>query len=129
VIDDEEALLLAVAKMLRKKGFSVLEARNGRKGIDLFRSQAGDVKAVLLDMTLPGISSREVLEELRRIDPNVNVILSSAYGLDEASAPIREAQRLPFVRKPYQHSTLVDLIRRTCSDRQRGNAKAEVLSA
>jgi two-component system, cell cycle sensor histidine kinase and response regulator CckA len=129
LIDDEAALRLAVAKMLRKKGFSVLEARDGREGIDLFRAQAGNVKAVLLDITLPGMSSREVLEELRRIDPGVNVILSSAYGLNEASAALREEQRLPYVRKPYQHSTLVDLIRRTCSDQRRRDEKVEVRSA
>jgi two-component system, cell cycle sensor histidine kinase and response regulator CckA len=129
LIDDEEALLFAVAKMLRKKGFSVLEARNGREGIDLFQAHAGNVRAVLLDITLPGISSGEVLEELRRIDPDVNVILSSAYGLDKASAALREAERLPYVRKPYQHAALVDLIRRTCSDRKRGDGKAERRSA
>jgi two-component system, cell cycle sensor histidine kinase and response regulator CckA len=129
LIDDEEALLFAVARMLRKKGFSVLEARDGKEGIDHFRRQAGNVKAVLLDMTLPGMPSGEILEELRRINPDVNVILSSAYGLDKASAALREAQRLPYIRKPYLHSTLVDLIRRTCSDRQRGDEKAERRSA
>jgi two-component system, cell cycle sensor histidine kinase and response regulator CckA len=129
LIDDEEALLFAVAKMLRKKGFSVLEAHDGKEGIDLFRAQGANVKAVLLDITLPGMSSHEVLEELRRIDPEVNVILSSAYGLDKASAALREAQRLPYVRKPYQHRTLVDLFRKTCSDRHRGDETAEGRSA
>jgi PAS domain S-box-containing protein len=115
VIEDEDMLRFAVAKTLRKKGFSVLEAGDGRAGVELFRAQAEQIATVLLDVTLPGMSSREVLEELKAIQPAVKVITTSAYGRDTALEALGVQQSLPYIRKPYQLSEVTDLIRRTCS--------------
>ena len=80
VIEDEESLCLAVSKMLRRKGLTVIEADNGKTGIDLFRVSALQIDVVLLDLTLPGMSGVEVLRELRRIQPDMKVIITSAYS-------------------------------------------------
>ncbi|HXA51988.1 MAG TPA: PAS domain S-box protein, partial [Candidatus Acidoferrum sp.] len=79
VVEDEEALRVAVSRMLRKRGFSVLEAGDGKTAVAVFRAQASEIDAVLLDMTLPGMSGPEVLHALRRIRPDVRVILTTAY--------------------------------------------------
>jgi CheY-like chemotaxis protein len=65
IIEDEEPLRLAFSKMLRKRGFDVIEASDGREGVNLFRAHEPAIDAVLLDMTLPRLSGREVLRELR----------------------------------------------------------------
>jgi PAS domain S-box-containing protein len=114
VIDDEDILRLAVAKMLRKQGFSVLETGDGRAGVELFQAQATHIEAVLLDVTLPGMSSKEVLEQLTRIRPAAKVILTSAYGRDSAFEALGGTERLPYIRKPYRLTELTDLIRQTC---------------
>ena len=62
VVEDEDTLRLAVSKMLRKNGFTVLEAADGETGIDLLRASTREIDVALLDLTLPGMSSREVLE-------------------------------------------------------------------
>jgi two-component system, cell cycle sensor histidine kinase and response regulator CckA len=100
---------LAVSKMLRRRGLHVLEAANGRSAIDLFRAGAPDV--VLLDMTLPGMSGREILQELTRIQPDVKVIVTSAYTEDYAMATIGVRQPWFYVRKPYSFSELMELLR------------------
>jgi len=118
VIEDEEPLRHAVSKWLRKKGFRVIEASDGRGGVDLFKAHEHTIDAVLLDMTLPSLPGREVLRELRRIRTDVNVILTTAYSQDSALAALGGEQPWGFIRKPYQLSELVELLRNACQDRR-----------
>ncbi|HTF70423.1 MAG TPA: PAS domain S-box protein, partial [Edaphobacter sp.] len=60
VVEDEETLRLAVSKILRMKGFSVIEAIDGSAAVDLFRANEREIAVVLLDMTLPGMDGLEV---------------------------------------------------------------------
>jgi two-component system, cell cycle sensor histidine kinase and response regulator CckA len=114
VVDDEDTLRLAVSKMLRKEGFSVIEAIDGSAAVDLFGANEREIGVVLLDLTMPGMTGREVLEELRRIQPDVKVILTTAYNKDSALAAIGGQQGWAFIRKPYQLNDLVNLVRDAC---------------
>lgn len=114
VIDDEGAFRSAVAKMLRQKGFSVMEAGDGQTGVDLFRANAAQINVVLLDVTLPGLSSKRVLQELKKAKPTVNVIVTSAYGPEQTRATFGGELTHAYIRKPYRSGELTDLIRKTC---------------
>lgn len=116
VVEDEEALRSAVSKMLRREGCTVLEAADGKKGIEQFRASAQKIDAVLLDLTLPGVSGREVLSELRRIQPSLRVILTSAYSRDLVQDTVNGDQRWFYIRKPYHFRQLTALIRDVCLD-------------
>ena len=110
VIEDETALRITVSKILRKHGFSVIEAGDGMAGIELFRANANEVGVILLDMTLPGLSGPDVLAELQRIRPRVRVIVTTAYSEDTVLAAFRKEEVWRFVRKPYHMSELLALI-------------------
>jgi PAS domain S-box-containing protein len=112
VVEDEQDLRLAVSKMLRKRGFSVIEASDGHAGVDLFRANSGTVDVVLLDLTLPGRTGREVLEEMRRIRPDVNVIVTTAYSQETALQTIGGKQSWRYLRKPYRIVEVENLLRR-----------------
>ena len=114
IVEDEEPLRLAVAKMLRKVGFTVLEAGDGRTAMDLFQASEPAVDIVLLDMTLPRMSGREVFVELRRIRPEVKVVLTTAYSEDTALLNVGEQRPWRFIRKPYSLSELAELLRHAC---------------
>jgi two-component system, cell cycle sensor histidine kinase and response regulator CckA len=118
LIDDEDLIRLAVAKMLRKKGFSILEAGDGATGVDLFRNHLEVVDVVLLDLTLPGMSGREVLEALRKMRPGIRVILTTAYSQEQARAAVGGDQSWPYIRKPFQISELLDLLQEVLRPRQ-----------
>jgi PAS domain S-box-containing protein len=111
VVEDEEALRLAVSLMLRKRGFSVLEAGDGKTAVAIFRTHASEIDAVLLDMTLPGMSGPEVLAALRCIRPDVRVILTTAYSQETALAAIEGEHSWAYIQKPYQFSELTTLLR------------------
>ncbi len=124
MVEDEEMLRTAVSKILRKEGFSVIEAGDGTTGARLFRDNELEIDVVLLDVTLPGMSGREVLEELRRIRPEVKVILTSAFSQDKALSSIGDQPSWGYVRKPYQLSEIASLLRMACRDKPqtRGHA-------
>jgi two-component system cell cycle sensor histidine kinase/response regulator CckA len=110
VVEDEELLRLAVSKALRKKGFSVIEASDGSTAMDLLRTHVDDLDVILLDVTLPGRSSREVFKEAQRIRPNLKIILSSAYGKETVDATFTGMRVDYFIRKPFQLGDLVSLL-------------------
>jgi two-component system, cell cycle sensor histidine kinase and response regulator CckA len=111
VVEDEEALRLAVCKMLRKRGFAVVEAVDGNSAVESIRSYADGIDVMLLDMTLPGISSPEVLAEARRLRPNLKPILTSAHSKEAIHASYAGLPNERFLRKPYRIDELVSLLR------------------
>ena len=89
--EDEDLLRLAITKALTEKGFTVIEASdieasNGSAAMELLRAHKDNLDVILLDVTLPGMSSREIFEEAGRIHSNLEVILTSAYGQEAVVA-------------------------------------------
>ena len=80
-----------------------------------------EVDFVLLDITLPGASSRVVFEEARRLLPGARVIATSAYDEDAAAAAL-QGKPDHFIRKPYRLTELVNLLRRHAPDAHSNSA-------
>ena len=110
VVEDEDLLRQAVSKMLRKKGLSVLEASDGSAALDVIRARKDEIDVLLLDITLPGASSREVYEEARRLRPDLPVIVTSAKSEEMAAASLATGIER-FLRKPFSLGHLTDMIR------------------
>jgi PAS domain S-box-containing protein len=110
LVEDEELLRVAIAKMLRKEGFHVVEAADGTAAVGLINDLKNDIDLVVLDMTIPGEPSRRVAMEVGRSRPKTGLLLMSAYSRemvgDIADAPLVKG----FVRKPFQICDLVALI-------------------
>lgn len=115
VVEDEDSLRQAVVKMLHKTGSKVLEAANGSAAIDLLRADSGRIDIILLDMTLPGASSCEVIAEAARDRPEVRVILTSAYGQEMTTPLMNSSLVRGFIRKPYEFRNLVQTLQNTYS--------------
>jgi CheY-like chemotaxis protein len=115
VVEDEDLLRMAVAKALRKNGFSVLEAGDGSTAMQLIRAHKDDIDLVLLDVTVPGTSSREVFEEAQRLRADLKVVVTSAYAEEVARASFAGLQFDHFLLKPFHLGNLVGLLERTLS--------------
>uniref|UniRef100_Q023H0 histidine kinase n=1 Tax=Solibacter usitatus (strain Ellin6076) TaxID=234267 RepID=Q023H0_SOLUE len=111
VVEDEEVLRAAVCKMLRKKDFIVIEAADGNAALEALRGRAAEIGVILLDMTLPGISGKQLFEELRAIRPEARVILTTAYSKEMAANALGSLEAWGFIRKPYHISDLVAMLR------------------
>jgi CheY-like chemotaxis protein len=99
IVEDEAPLLQGVAKMLRKMGTSVIEASEGSGALDVIRDRQCPLDVVVLDITIPGASSREVYQETMRLRPETKVIVTSAYTEDMAAASLQGPIQ-QFLRKP-----------------------------
>jgi PAS domain S-box-containing protein len=110
LIEDEMALRRALSKLLRAKGFCVTEAVDGPSALDVFRANPAIVEIVLLDMTLPKMSGQAVFQELRRIRPDVKVILTTGHSKERALRDIGGERNWRFIRKPYEIAALYDLM-------------------
>jgi PAS domain S-box-containing protein len=115
VVEDEEVLRFAVSKMLRRNGFQVIEAIDGSSAIELVRTHPDTIDLMLLDVTLPGVSSREVVEQARITRPDLRVILTSAYGRETVDTTFAGLQVDHFIRKPFQIADLMSLLQRVLS--------------
>jgi CheY-like chemotaxis protein len=115
VVEDEDPLRSAIVKMLRNTGYEVLEAANGSAAIELLRANRGNIDVLLLDMTIPGAPSREVVSEAVQTRPDVKVVLTSAYS-EEILTPLLNASQIRgFIRKPFQLGELVQTLRKASS--------------
>jgi CheY-like chemotaxis protein len=110
VVEDEDVLRFAVSKMLRKGGFRVIEANDGSSALELIHRRDGEIDLMLLDVTLPGVSSREVVEQARVTRPNLKVILTSAYGRETVETNFAGLRVDHFIRKPFQIADLMSLL-------------------
>jgi PAS domain S-box-containing protein len=117
VVEDEPAMLGAVSKLLGRKGFGVLQASNGTTALELIRDVQKPIDAMLLDVTLPGVPSREVFEESVRLRPALAVILTSAYSRESIEASFSGLKPPPFIRKPFLIDDLIILLEGTLSAR------------
>src|SRR6267143_3430899 len=107
IVDDEEGVRLVASKALEKVGFTVIMAEDGRAGVEMFRTHSDEIRAMLLDMTMPDMSGEEVFRAIRTIRPEVRVILSSGYNEQETIRQFQGRGLAGFIQKPYKPMKLI----------------------
>jgi PAS domain S-box-containing protein len=110
VVEDEEQLRIAVSRLLRKRGFEILEAADGTSAIDVLRASDRKIDAMLLDMTIPGRSSREVFRVAGEVQPRLRVVLTSAYPEETVRTAVGATQTCRFIRKPFKVAMLLQTL-------------------
>src|SRR3990172_5365039 len=110
VVEDEEMVLDACKEMVESLGFPALAARDGREAVNIFREHAGEVVCILLDLSMPGMDGLAACSELRRIRPDVRVVLTSGYNEEEATQRFTGQGLAAFLQKPYEIKDLGDVL-------------------
>lgn len=110
IIDDEESVRETASMMLEDMGFDILTAVDGEDGVNIYRAHQTEIVAVLLDMTMPKLDGKACFRELRRINENVKVILSSGYNEQEATSLFTGKGLAGFIQKPYSPDFLAEKI-------------------
>ncbi len=111
IIEDEEILRNVIQHSLTRFGFSVLTAVDGRDGVDTFQKHMADIRGVILDMTMPRMSGEETFRELRRLRPDVRVLLTSGYNEQDATNRFAGKGLAGFIQKPFQVASLIAKVR------------------
>jgi CheY-like chemotaxis protein len=112
VVDDDEGVRKLLDTTLRRAGLSVLLARDGREGVEIFRRHADEISAVVLDRTMPDIGGEDAFDEIRRIRPDIPIMLISGYSEDRAAWHFIDKGLDAFLHKPFEPRILLEKIRR-----------------
>jgi|GEM_PF-722917 len=115
-IEDNLDTLALYRAMLGVEGYQVTTATNGKEGLTLFEKQHFDL--VLLDLSMPEMSGIEALEEIRRIDPNVPVVVMTGLEMPTARERCEQLGVEAYVLKPHSIQDVVEIVRDTLKQLQ-----------
>ena len=118
VVDDEDALLDLARTVLERLGYRVLVAHDGAEGVEVFRREQGRIDVVVLDRTMPRLSGRDTLRELRLLRPDVAVVFSSGYEPGSGPRAGAELEADGFLPKPYPPDLLGSMVREVLDSRR-----------
>jgi PAS domain S-box-containing protein len=112
VVDDEEIVRSTIKPMLEKLGFSVLLASGGYEAIRIFQEKKEKINFLIIDLNMPHIDGEETLNELRKIDPSVKVLIASGYSEYELNERFAHRENLTCLQKPFSMSELSESIKK-----------------
>jgi PAS domain S-box-containing protein len=112
VVDDETLVGRTAKAALEHHGYEVILAKSGHEGIELFQSRASEIALVLLDMNMPMMGGETAFEQLKKIRPDVRVIVTSGYNEERAVERFGGKRVAGFIQKPYTPRQLAEKVKR-----------------
>ncbi len=116
LVDDEHYVRSVGEAVLRYLGFEPLIAITGWEALELVDRGDPELRAVILDLSMPGLSGEETLRRLRQEHPSLPVVISSGYSEDEVSPALKSLGMAGFLQKPYRPSDLRRVLRRVLAE-------------
>ncbi|MFA6035033.1 MAG: sigma-54 dependent transcriptional regulator [Myxococcota bacterium] len=115
IVDDEKEIREILALIVRSEGFCSIDAPNGETALKLIRSEHPDL--ILTDMRMPGMDGIEVMRKSRSIDPEVPVIVITAYAdVKQAVSTLKEGAH-DYLSKPFDNEEVARVVRRAMKER------------
>ena len=109
-VDDERSLSDMAREMLKRLGYTVSVATNGKEATAIYERQWRDIDLVILDMVMAEMDGRETFRAMRKINPNVVALLSSGYSLNGEAQSILDEGVRGFIQKPVRTSELSTIV-------------------
>jgi signal transduction histidine kinase/CheY-like chemotaxis protein len=111
LVDDEDVIIDVGHEILKTLGYEVHVARSGREAIDAYEANQDKIDMVILDMVMPDMGGGEAYDTLKRINPDIKVLLSSGYSLNGQAAEILQRGCNGFIQKPFNVTQLSQKLR------------------
>ncbi|PKN76880.1 MAG: hypothetical protein CVU52_02915 [Deltaproteobacteria bacterium HGW-Deltaproteobacteria-10] len=117
LVDDESLILDVAADLLKALGYKILTAQNGIAAVDIYQQSKETIDLVILDMVMPEMNGGEVFDELKKINPDVKVLLSSGYSINGQASKIISRGCVGFIQKPFTMLEIARQLRNVLDDR------------
>ena len=101
LVDDEELIIEVSREVLMTLGYKVLSAGGGIEALEIYKKNRYRIDMVVLDMVMPDLNGMETFERIRRINPNVRVLIASGYGIRGQAARMLKRGCNDYIQKPY----------------------------
>jgi len=106
IVDDEELLREMACLMLKKLGYEVIACKNGEEALSRYSGIWRTIDLVILDMIMPKMGGRDAFREMKKVNNDVKVLLSSGYSIREDATSILSEGVLGFIQKPFSAAEL-----------------------
>ena len=108
-VNDEEGIREAAQFLLEQEGFSVTTAKDGMNAIEIFKREWRKINLVVLDLNMPELSGKEVLDNLFIVNPDVRVLISTGYITPDERVGLRGVVEV--IEKPFDFDQLIEKVR------------------
>jgi len=127
VVDDEEVMRDVRGSLLREAGYAVSLAETAEQALALYRKEG--CEAAIVDVMLPEMGGLELLEELRKLDPDLVVLMVTAYASVESAITAIKKGAFDYVTKPFKHEELLHILSNGLNQRRLQDENRQLRSA
>ena len=116
-VDDEDMIIEVAEGLFEQLGYRVLTAKNGKEAIEIYEENKEHIDIVLLDMIMPDMSGSDTYDKMKKIDPDIKVLLSSGYSINGQATEIMDRGCNGFIQKPFKMKELSQKLRGILDDK------------
>ncbi|ADG82381.1 response regulator receiver protein [Thermincola ferriacetica] len=114
IVDDAAFMRMMIRDILSKNGYEIVgEAENGQVAVEKYQELKPDL--VTMDITMPEMDGITAVKEIKKIDPNANIIMCSAMGQQPMVIDAIQAGARDFIVKPFQPDRVLEAVRKALS--------------
>ena len=110
--EDEEQIRQIAKILLEELGFKVIEASNGEEALEQYRNNSLDITLVVTDMDMPVMDGYQLFLALKKINPDLPVVISSGFGDADITSRVVEGNVAGILSKPYRFDQLREVLKR-----------------
>ena len=120
IVDDEKDVCDVLCRLLKPEGLQVLVAYEGKTALKMIVSEIPDV--LIVDFKMPGIDGMELLKRAKEIDPELPVVMITAYADVYGAVEAMRAGAHDYMPKPFENYEVIRVVRRALEDLKKGIA-------
>lgn len=117
IVDDQFGIRILLNEVFQKEGYQTFQAANGVQALDILQKHDPDL--VLLDMKIPGMDGIEILKRMKRIDPDIRVIIMTAYGELDMIQEAKDLGAITHFAKPFDIDDIRAAVRKHMPQRMK----------
>jgi two-component system NtrC family response regulator len=116
IVDDEKNYLVVLEALLGAEGYEIVTARDAKMAVSILRE--ADIDLVITDMKMPGMSGMELLAECKKINPEIPVIMMTAFGTIEMAVEAMKKHAYDYIQKPFENEKLKLTVKKAMDNRR-----------
>ena len=110
VIEDEESVLYSTSLFMEKLGFTVFTAGSGKEALEIFNRENSEFDLIFADIVLPDFYSIDLIESMKRVNPNIKVLFFSGYDSVDIDRLRKKKKNVAFLRKPFAINSVINTL-------------------
>lgn len=110
IIDDEESVREAITDILDLAGITAVSAQNGGEGLQILEQGKDQLRLIMLDLSMPGLSGEETFASIRLLNPQLPIIITSGKSASELPQQCHDDPHTEFIQKPFSLELLIERV-------------------